>query len=93
MMEAAYLDAISKNICEISAISRCKASLYFIMYRPYNGGTTASCYVRRYNISEPGALIGFAGPRVVRDTTGKDLQRRFQTVEFVRTRFLRFYYT
>jgi hypothetical protein len=48
------------------------------------------CYVRRYNISEPGALIGFAGPRVVRDTTGKD--EGFQTAE-VRTRFLRFYYT
>jgi acetyl-CoA carboxylase carboxyl transferase subunit beta len=35
------------------------------------------------NISEPGALIGFAGPRVVRDTTGKDLPDGFQTAEFV----------
>jgi acetyl-CoA carboxylase carboxyl transferase subunit beta len=35
------------------------------------------------NISEPGALIGFAGPRVVRDTTGKDLPEGFQTAEFV----------
>jgi len=35
------------------------------------------------NISEPGALIGFAGPRVVKDTTGKDLPEGFQTAEFV----------
>ena len=35
------------------------------------------------NIAEPGALIGFAGPRVVRDTTGKDLPEGFQTSEFV----------
>jgi acetyl-CoA carboxylase carboxyl transferase subunit beta len=35
------------------------------------------------NISEPGALIGFAGPRVVKDTTGKDLPDGFQSAEFV----------
>ena len=36
------------------------------------------------NISEPGALIGFAGPRVVKDTTGKDLPKDFQTSEFLK---------
>ncbi|NNK40277.1 MAG: acetyl-CoA carboxylase carboxyl transferase subunit beta, partial [Winogradskyella sp.] len=35
------------------------------------------------NIAEPGALIGFAGPRVVRDTTGKELPDGFQTSEFL----------
>jgi acetyl-CoA carboxylase carboxyl transferase subunit beta len=35
------------------------------------------------NISEPGALIGFAGPRVVKDTTGQDLPDGFQSAEFV----------
>jgi acetyl-CoA carboxylase carboxyl transferase subunit beta len=35
------------------------------------------------NIAEPGALIGFAGPRVVKDTTGKDLPEGFQTSEFL----------
>ena len=35
------------------------------------------------NISEPGALIGFAGPRVVKDTTGKELPEGFQKAEFV----------
>ena len=34
-------------------------------------------------IAEPKALIGFAGPRVVKDTTGKDLPEGFQTSEFV----------
>ena len=36
------------------------------------------------NIAEPGALIGFAGPRVVRDTTGKELPEGFQTAEFLK---------
>jgi acetyl-CoA carboxylase carboxyl transferase subunit beta len=36
------------------------------------------------NIAEPGALIGFAGPRVVKDTTGKDLPEGFQTAEFLK---------
>jgi acetyl-CoA carboxylase carboxyl transferase subunit beta len=35
------------------------------------------------NIAEPGALIGFAGPRVVKETIGKDLPKGFQTAEFV----------
>jgi acetyl-CoA carboxylase carboxyl transferase subunit beta len=35
------------------------------------------------NIAEPGALIGFAGPRVVKETIGKDLPEGFQTAEFV----------
>ena len=35
------------------------------------------------NIAEPGALIGFAGPRVVKDTTGQDLPSDFQTAEFL----------
>ena len=35
------------------------------------------------NISEPGALIGFAGPRVVKDTTGQDLPKDFQTSEYL----------
>lgn len=51
---------------------------------PTTGGTTASfAMLGDINISEPGALIGFAGPRVVRDTTGKELPKGFQTAEFV----------
>jgi acetyl-CoA carboxylase carboxyl transferase subunit beta len=36
-----------------------------------------------FNIAEPGALIGFAGPRVIRETIGKDLPKDFQSAEFV----------
>jgi acetyl-CoA carboxylase carboxyl transferase subunit beta len=51
---------------------------------PTTGGTTASfAMLGDVNLSEPGALIGFAGPRVVRDTTGKELPEGFQTAEFV----------
>ena len=51
---------------------------------PTTGGTTASfAMLGDINISEPGALIGFAGPRVVRDTTGKELPDGFQRAEFV----------
>jgi acetyl-CoA carboxylase carboxyl transferase subunit beta len=51
---------------------------------PTTGGTTASyAMLGDINIAEPGALIGFAGPRVVRDTTGKDLPEGFQTSEFL----------
>jgi len=52
--------------------------------KPKAGGTTASfTMLGDINISEPGALIGFAGPRVVQDTMGKELPEGFQTAEFV----------
>ena len=51
---------------------------------PTTGGVTASfAMLGDINIAEPGALIGFAGPRVVKDTTGKELPEGFQTAEFV----------
>ena len=51
---------------------------------PTTGGTTASyAMLGDINISEPGALIGFAGPRVVKEATGKELPEGFQTAEFV----------
>ena len=51
---------------------------------PTTGGVTASyAMLGDVNIAEPGALIGFAGPRVVKETIGKDLPEGFQTSEFV----------
>ena len=48
------------------------------------GGVTASyAMLGDFNISEPGALIGFAGPRVIKETIGKELPKGFQTAEFV----------
>ena len=54
------------------------------MTDPTTGGVTASyAMLGDLNIAEPGSLIGFAGPRVVKETIGKDLPKGFQTAEFV----------
>ena len=54
------------------------------MTDPTTGGVTASyAMLGDLNISEPGALIGFAGPRVIRETIGKDLPKDFQSAEFL----------
>ena len=51
---------------------------------PTTGGVTASyAMLGDFNVAEPGALIGFAGPRVIRETIGKDLPKGFQSAEFV----------
>jgi acetyl-CoA carboxylase carboxyl transferase subunit beta len=55
-----------------------------LMTDPTTGGVTASyAMLGDFNIAEPGALIGFAGPRVVKETIGKDLPAGFQTSEFL----------
>ena len=52
---------------------------------PTFGGATASfSMLGDMNIAEPNALIGFAGPRVVKETIGKDLPEGFQTSEFLK---------
>src|ERR671920_232029 len=51
---------------------------------PATDGVTASfAMLGDFNIAEPGALIGFAGPRVIKETIGKDLPKGFQSAEFV----------
>ena len=51
---------------------------------PTTGGVTASyAMLGDINIAEPGALIGFAGPRVIKETIKKDLPKGFQTSEFL----------
>ena len=55
-----------------------------ILTDPTTGGVTASfAMLGDLNIAEPGALIGFAGPRVIKETIGKDLPEGFQTSEFL----------
>ncbi|MEZ4818260.1 MAG: acetyl-CoA carboxylase carboxyltransferase subunit beta [Flavobacteriaceae bacterium] len=79
-----FLNAIGKNERQVSPTFKSQNTLYFFVYRSYYRGTTASfAMLGDINISEPGALIGFAGPRVVRDTTGKELPEGFQTAEFL----------
>lgn len=85
MMEAAYsLMQMAKTSVKLAQLSEAKIPYISLCTDPTTGGTTASyAMLGDINISEPGALIGFAGPRVVKDTTGKDLPEGFQTAEFV----------
>jgi len=85
MMEAAYsLMQLAKTSVKLAQLADAKLPYISLCTDPTTGGTTASyAMLGDINISEPGALIGFAGPRVVRDTTGKDLPEGFQTAEFL----------
>jgi len=85
MMEAAYsLMQLAKTSAKLAQLADAGIPYISLCTDPTTGGTTASyAMLGDINISEPGALIGFAGPRVVRDTTGKDLPEGFQTAEFV----------
>lgn len=85
MMEAAYsLMQLAKTSAKLAQLAEAKIPYISLCTDPTTGGTTASyAMLGDINIAEPGALIGFAGPRVVRDTTGKDLPEGFQTSEFL----------
>ncbi len=86
MMEAAFsLMQLAKTSSKLAQLAEAKIPYISLCTDPTTGGTTASfAMLGDINISEPGALIGFAGPRVVRDTTGQDLPDDFQTAEFVK---------
>ena len=85
MMEAAYsLMQLAKTSAKLAQLADAKIPYISLCTDPTTGGTTASyAMLGDINISEPGALIGFAGPRVVKDTTGRDLPEGFQTSEFL----------
>lgn len=85
MMEAALsLMQLAKTSVKLVQLSEKKIPYISLCTDPTTGGTTASfAMLGDINISEPGALIGFAGPRVVRDTVGKDLPEGFQSSEFL----------
>lgn len=85
MMEAAFsLMQMAKTSARLSQLSKEKIPYISLLTDPTTGGITASfAMLGDINIAEPGALIGFAGPRVVKETIGKDLPQDFQTSEFV----------
>jgi acetyl-CoA carboxylase carboxyl transferase subunit beta len=85
MMEAALsLMQLAKTSAKLAQLADAGIPYISLCTDPTTGGTTASfAMLGDINIAEPGALIGFAGPRVVRDTTGKDLPEGFQTSEFL----------
>ena len=86
MMEAALsLMQLAKTSAKLAQLAEAGIPYVSLCTDPTTGGTTASfAMLGDINIAEPGALIGFAGPRVVRDTTGKELPEDFQTAEFLK---------
>lgn len=85
MMEAALsLMQLAKTSAKLAQLAEAGLPYISLCTDPTTGGTTASyAMLGDINISEPGALIGFAGPRVVKEATGKELPEGFQTAEFV----------
>lgn len=85
MMEAALsLMQMAKTSAKLAQLDDAGLPYISLCTDPTTGGVTASfAMLGDINIAEPGALIGFAGPRVVKDTTGQELPDGFQTAEFV----------
>jgi len=85
MMEAAFsLMQMAKTSAKLSLLAKAQIPYISLLTDPTTGGVTASyAMLGDLNIAEPGSLIGFAGPRVVKETIGKDLPKGFQTAEFV----------
>jgi acetyl-CoA carboxylase carboxyl transferase subunit beta len=85
MMEAAFsLMQMAKTSAKLSLMDKAGIPYISFLTDPTTGGVTASyAMLGDINIAEPNALIGFAGPRVVKETIGKDLPKGFQTSEFV----------
>ena len=86
MMEAGLsLMQLAKTSAKLTRLAKAKLPYISLCTDPTTGGTTASfAMLGDINIGEPGALIAFAGPRVVKDTTGKELPKGFQKSEFLK---------
>ena len=75
---------LPKTLGKLTLLAEAKIPFISLCTDPTYGGTTASfAMVGDINIGEPEALIGFAGPRVIKETIKKDLPEGFQTAEFV----------
>ncbi len=85
MMEAGFsLMQMAKTSARLALLAEAKVPYISLMTDPTTGGVTASyAMLGDFNIAEPEALIGFAGPRVIRETIGKDLPKGFQSSEFL----------
>jgi acetyl-CoA carboxylase carboxyl transferase subunit beta len=85
MMEAGFsLMQMAKTSAKLALLSKAGIPFISVLTDPTTGGVTASfAMLGDFNIAEPKALIGFAGPRVIRETIGKDLPKGFQSSEFL----------
>jgi len=85
MMESAYsLMQMAKTSAKLALLDKEGVPYISLLTDPTTGGVTASfAMLGDLNIAEPKALIGFAGPRVIKETIGKDLPEGFQSSEFL----------
>jgi acetyl-CoA carboxylase carboxyl transferase subunit beta len=85
MMESAFsLMQMAKTSVQLAQLSNAGLPFFSLMTNPTTGGVTASfAMLGDVNLAEPGALIGFAGPRVIKETIKSDLPEGFQTSEFL----------
>ncbi len=85
MMEAAFsLMQMAKTSAKLTLLAKNQLPYISYLTDPTTGGVTASfAMLGDINVAEPGALIGFAGPRIIKETIGKDLPEGFQTSEFL----------
>lgn len=85
MMESAFsLMQMAKTSAKLSQLAKAKIPYLSFLTDPTTGGVTASfAMLGDVNFAEPNALIGFAGPRVIKETIKKDLPEGFQTSEFL----------
>lgn len=85
MMESVFsLMQMAKTSSKLALLEEAGVPYISVMTNPTTGGVTASyAMLGDFNVAEPGALIGFAGPRVIRQTIGRDLPDDFQTAEYL----------
>lgn len=85
MMESAFsLMQMAKTAAKLTQLANARLPYISLMTDPTTGGVTASyAMLGDLNIAEPGALIGFAGPRIIKETIKKDLPAGFQSAEFL----------
>ncbi|MFT4663246.1 MAG: acetyl-CoA carboxylase carboxyl transferase subunit beta [Polaribacter sp.] len=85
MMESAFsLMQMAKSSAKLSQLAKAGVPYFSMMTDPTTGGVTASfAMLGDINFAEPEALIGFAGPRVIKETIKMDLPEGFQTSEFL----------
>ncbi|MCG8374682.1 MAG: acetyl-CoA carboxylase, carboxyltransferase subunit beta [Balneolales bacterium] len=85
MMESVLsLMQLPKTSAKLALLDEAGVPYISYMTNPTTGGVTASyAMLGDFNVAEPGALIGFAGPRVIRQTIGRDLPEGFQTSEYL----------
>ena len=85
MMESAFsLMQMAKTSAKLSQLAKAQLPYFSFLTDPTTGGVTASfAMLGDVNFSEPGALLGFAGPRVIKETIKQDLPEGFQSSEFL----------